>query len=33
MEVPGSDPEVYEVILFGAPGQSVFARFKGGQQI
>jgi hypothetical protein len=33
MEVPGSDPEVYEVVLFGSSGQRVFARFRGGQQI
>jgi hypothetical protein len=33
MEVEGTTPEVYEVVLFGSFGQRVFARFRGGQQI
>jgi hypothetical protein len=33
MEVPGSPDEVYNVILFGASGQRVYAKFKGAQQL
>ncbi len=29
MEVEGSEPEVYSVILFGPAGQRTFARFRG----
>lgn len=30
MEVEGSEPETYEVILFGPSGQRTWARFHGG---
>jgi hypothetical protein len=33
MEVEGSEPEVYEVILFGPSDQRVFAHFKGDRPI
>ena len=33
MEVPGSDPEVYEVVLFGPTNQSVFARYRGDHPV
>lgn len=29
MEVPGTPPDTYEVVLFGPSGQSTFARFRG----
>ncbi len=29
MEVEGADPEAYDVVLFGAGAETVFARFKG----
>jgi hypothetical protein len=29
MEVAGSEPETYEVILFGPSGRRPFARFRG----
>jgi hypothetical protein len=29
MEVPGADPDTYEVVLFGPSGQSTFARYQG----
>jgi hypothetical protein len=32
MEVEGSEPEVYPVILFGPAGQRTFARFRGAQE-
>jgi hypothetical protein len=32
MEVEGSEPETYEVILFGPWGQRTFARFRGAVQ-
>jgi hypothetical protein len=32
MEVPGSPPDVYDVILFG-PDQRRFARYRGGEEI
>ena len=32
MEVPGSPPDVYDVMLFG-PGQRPFARYRGGEAI
>lgn len=33
MEVPGTPPESYDVVLFSADGQRVFARYRGTQQI
>jgi hypothetical protein len=33
MEVPGMDPDTYEVILFGAEQQMVFARYRGGDRL
>jgi hypothetical protein len=30
MEVDGTPPEVYEVVLFGPSGSAVFGRYKGG---
>ncbi len=33
MEIPDSDPDEYEVILFGPSGQRVFARYLGGRPI
>jgi hypothetical protein len=32
MEVEGSEPEVYSVVLFGPAGQRIFARFRGAQE-
>lgn len=32
MEIEGSAPETYEVILFGAFGRRVFARFEGARE-
>lgn len=32
MEVPGVEPERYDVIQFGPSGQSTFARFTGQQE-
>ncbi|MHB2166455.1 DUF411 domain-containing protein [Alsobacter sp. R-9] len=32
MEVPGARPDVYPVVLFGS-GQSIYARYRGGQRI
>lgn len=32
MEVAGSEPETYEVILFGPNGQRAFARFRGATE-
>ena len=32
MEVEGSEPEVYPVVLFGPAGQRIFARFRGAQE-
>jgi hypothetical protein len=32
MDVPGA-ADVYEVVLFGAPGQSRYARYRGRQMI
>jgi len=29
MEAAGAEPETYEVVLFGASGQSTFARYRG----
>ena len=31
MEVEGAEPEIYEVIAFGAAGQSPYARFRGSK--
>ncbi len=33
MEVPGSPPDTYDVILFSTDGQRVFARYRGAQVI
>lgn len=34
MEVNGVEPDVYDVVLFGADGrQHLFARFKGGEEL
>ena len=33
MEVEGSPPQAYEVLLLDRSGQRVFARFRGGQQV
>ncbi len=33
MEVEGSEPENYEIILFSTSGQRTFARFRGGVEI
>jgi hypothetical protein len=33
MEVPGSPPEEYAVILFGPSGQRPFARYRGTQEL
>jgi hypothetical protein len=33
MEIEGSAPETYEVVLFGEFGQRSFARFKGGTEL
>ncbi|MDF2998424.1 MAG: putative metal-binding protein [Xanthobacteraceae bacterium] len=32
MEVPGTPPETYEVMLFGQADQHVFARYRGSEQ-
>ena len=29
MEVPGADPDTYEVVLFGPSGRSTFSRYQG----
>src|SRR5215216_7067192 len=31
MEVEGSEPEVYSIVLFGPAGERIFARFRGAQ--
>jgi hypothetical protein len=33
MEVEGTDPEIYEVVLFGPAGQRVFARYRGIREV
>lgn len=33
MEVPGTPPETYEVVLFGPGQQRVFARYRGSQAV
>lgn len=33
MEVPGADPDIYEVVLFGPSGQTPFARYQGARQV
>lgn len=33
MEVPGTPPETYDVVLFSADGQRVFARYRGALAI
>jgi len=33
MEVEGSPPDTYDVVLFSADGQRVFARYRGAQAI
>ena len=33
MEVEGNPPETYDVVLFSADGQRVFARYRGAQAI
>lgn len=32
MEVPGTTPDTYDVILFGPSGQTTFARYTGGRR-
>ncbi|NBJ13393.1 DUF411 domain-containing protein [Microvirga arsenatis] len=32
MEVPGAEPDTYEVVLFGPAGQRAYARFKGSRE-
>lgn len=31
MEVEGTEPDTYEVVLFGQDGRSTFARYRGGE--
>lgn len=33
MEVPGTTPDRYEVVLFGPSGQRTFARYEGARQL
>ncbi len=33
MEVPGTPPDIYDVVLFSADGQRVFARYRGDRVI
>lgn len=33
MEVPGTPPDTYDVILFSSDSQRVFARYRGAQVI
>ena len=33
MEVEGSAPETYDVVLFGPQGERVFARYRGAEEI
>jgi hypothetical protein len=33
MEVEGSPPETYEVVLFGAGADQIFARYRGSAPI
>ncbi len=33
MELPGTPPETYEVVLFATDGQRVFARYRGSQAV
>lgn len=33
MEVPGQAPQTYEIVIFSAGRQSVFARYRGVQQV
>jgi hypothetical protein len=33
MEVEGSAPETYEVVLFGPSGRRTFARYRGGERL
>ena len=33
MEVPGTPPETYDIVLFAPGGQRVFARYRGSQEI
>jgi hypothetical protein len=33
MEVPGSAPEVYSVMIFGPDGTKVYARYKGADEV
>lgn len=33
MEVDGTEPETYDVILFGPAGRKVFARYRGGEPV
>ncbi|NNM73886.1 DUF411 domain-containing protein [Enterovirga aerilata] len=32
MEVEGTEPDTYDVVLFGPQGRRVFARYRGGQE-
>lgn len=33
MEVEGTPPETYDVVLFGPSGERVFARYRGAQEV
>ena len=33
MEVPGAEPETYDVIAFGPTGERTFARYRGGKPL
>jgi hypothetical protein len=33
MEVAGVEDDTYDVVLFGTPGQTTFARYRGTQQL
>lgn len=33
MEVPGTEPEVYSVMIFGPEGKNVFGRYKGADEL
>ena len=33
MEIDGTPPDTYDVVLFGPSGRRVFARFEGGREL
>jgi hypothetical protein len=33
MEIPGTPPDEYSVMLFGPSGQRPFARYRGAQEL